>query len=234
MTRTGVCVLATALLLLTTEAGAAIGEVRRERPPRRPYIVEVGQPYAIGVQKLQYEVDHISALKVYVEEYGYPDYAEIQEILPEWPWEPYEVRLYYMQWNLEVDFGPVSVSEATPNLGMLKFSGDMTAEKRHEIEVVLQAREAPPPPPLPAEVQAVQPPAEVQAVQPPAEAQAVQPPPPTTGGGLTESLVARIEAAAERAAQAADRAAQDSEAAARAAERTVNIVDKMQREMGAK
>jgi len=225
MTRTGVCVLATALLLLTTEAGAAIGEVRRERPPRRPYIVEVGQPYAIGVQKLQYEVDHISALKVYVEEYGYPDYAEIQEILPEWPWEPYEVRLYYMQWNLEVDFGPVPVSEATPNLGMLKFSGDMTAEKRHEIEIVLQAREAPPPPP---------PPAEAQAVQPPAEAQAVQPPPPTTGGGLTESLVARIEAAAERAAQAADRAAQDSEAAARAAERTVNLVDKMQREMGAK
>jgi len=225
MTRTGVCVLATALLLLTTEAGAAIGEVRRERPPRRPYIVEVGQPYAIGVQKLQYEVDHISALKVYVQEYGYPDYAEIQEILPEWPWEPYEVRLYYMQWNLEVDFGPVSVSEATPNLGMLKFSGDMTAEKRHEIEVVLQAREAPPPPP---------PRAEAQAVQPSAEAQAVQPPPPTTGGGLTESLVARIEAAAERAAQAADRAAQDSEAAARAAERTVNLVDKMQREIGAK
>jgi hypothetical protein len=216
MTRTGVCLLATALLLLTTEAGAAIGEVRRERPARRPYIVEVGQPYAIGVQKLQYEVDHISALKVYVEEYGYPDYAEIQEIVPEWPWEPYEARLYYMERNLEVDFGPVVVSEATPNLGMLKFSGDITAEKRHEIEVVLQAREAPPPPP------------------PPAEAQAVQPPPPTTGGGLTESLVARIEAAAERAAQAADRAAEDSEAATRAAERTVNIVEKMQRETGAK
>ena len=216
MTRTGVCVLTTALLLLTTEAGAATGEVRRDRPARRPYIVEVGQPYAIGVQKLQYEVDHISALKVYVEEYGYPDYAEIQEISPEWPWEPYEARLYYMERNIEVDFGPVSMSEATPNFGMLKFSGDITAEKRHEIEVVLQAREAPPPPP------------------PPAEAQAVQPPPPTTGGGLTESLVARIEAAAERAAQAADRAAQDSEAAARAAERTVNIVDKMERETGAK
>jgi len=201
---------------LASGAGAAIGDVRRERPARRPYIVEVGQPYAIGVQKLQYEVDHISALKVYVEEYGYPDYAEIQEISPEWPWAPYEVRVYYMAWNLEVDFGPVFVSEATPNLGMLKFSGDITAEKRHEIEVVLQAREAPPPPP------------------PPAEAQAVQPPPPTTGGGLTESLVARIEAAAERAAQAADRAAQDSEAAARAAERTVNIVDKMEQDTGAK
>jgi hypothetical protein len=216
MTRTGVCVVATALLLLAAEVGAAIGEVRRERPARRPYIVEIGEPYAHGVQRLQYEVEHISALTVYVWEYGYPDYAEIQEISPEWPWEPYEIRLYYVLRNVEVDFGPVVVSEGAPNFGMLKFSGDITPEKRHEIEIVLQAREAPPPPP------------------PPAEAQAVQPSPPTTGGGLTESLVARIEAAAERAAQAADRAAQDSEAAARAAERTVNIVDKMERATGAK
>jgi hypothetical protein len=218
MTRTGVGVVATALLLLATEVGAAIGEVRRERPARRPYIVEVGQPYAIGVQRLQYEIDHISALKTYVEEYGYPDYAEIQEISPDWPWEAYEARVYYMQPNLELDFGPVFLSEAAPDFGVLKFSGDITPEKRHEIEVVLQAREAPPPPPPP----------------PPAEAQAVQPPPPATEGGLTESLVARIEAAAERAAQAADRAAEDSEAAARAAERTVNIVDKMEQETGAK
>jgi hypothetical protein len=216
MTRTGVCVLTTALLLLASVAGPAIGEVRRERPARRPYIVEIGQPYAIGVQRLQYEVEHISAMKVYVGDYGYPDYAEIQEISPEWPWEPYEVRLYYLPPNLEVDFGPVFMSEAAPNFGVLKFRGDITAEKRHEIEVVLQAREVPPPPP------------------PPAETQAVQPPPPTTGGGLTESLVARIEAAAERAAQAADRAAQDSEAAARAAERTVSIVDKMERDTGTK
>jgi len=122
MTRTGVCVLTTALLLLASGAGAATGEVRRERPARRPYIVEIGQPYAIGVERLQYEADHISALKVYLEEYGYPDYAEIQEILPEWPWEQYEVRLYYMPANLEVDFGPVFVSDATPNFGMLKLS----------------------------------------------------------------------------------------------------------------
>jgi hypothetical protein len=216
MTRTGVYVVATALLLfLAAEAGAAIGEVRRERSERRPHIVEVGQPYTIGVQRLQYEIDRISALRGYVDDYGYPDYAEIQEISPEWPWEPYEVRLYYMQRNLEVDFSPVFVSEALPDFGMLKFSGDITPEKRHEIEVVLQAREAPPPPP-------------------PAEAQAVQPPPPTSAGGLTEALVARIEAAAERAAQAADRAAQDSEAATRAAERTVSVVEKMEREVGAK
>jgi hypothetical protein len=223
MTRTGVPVVATALLLLAANAGAASGDVRRERTERRPYIVEIDQPYVIGAQRLQQEVNHISALKTYVRDYGYPDYTEIQDILPEWPWATYEVRLYYMRRNLEVDFGPVILSEATPNFGVLKFRGDITPEKRHEIEVVLQAREAPPAPPVAAAVEPVA-----------AAAEPVPPPAPPSEGGLTEALVARIEAAAERAAQAADRAAQDSEAAARAAERTVNIVDNMEREGAAR
>jgi len=217
MTRTRVSVVTAALVLLAANAGAATGDLRREQTARRPYIVEIGEPYAIGGQKLQYEVNHISELKVYVREYGYPDYAEIQEISPEWPWESYEVRLYYMGQNLEVDFGPVLLSAAAPNFGVIKFRGDITPEKRHEIEVVLQAREAPVGPPAAPALQAV-----------------AQLPAPPAGGGLTESLVARIEAAAERAAQAADRAAQDSEAAERAAERTVNIVDKMEKKRGAR
>jgi len=215
MSRTGVSVVTTALLLLAANAGAASGDARRERTERRPYVVEIGQPYAISAQRLQHEVAHISALNVYLRDYGYPDYAEIQETSPEWPWESYEVRLYYMRPNLEVDFSPVFLSEGAPNFGVLKFQGDITPEKRHEIEVVLEAREAPPAPPPAVTAQAAQPP---------------EPPAPPSEGGLTEALVARIEAAAERAAQAADRAAQDSEAAARAAERTVNIVDKLERE----
>jgi hypothetical protein len=138
--------------------------------------------------------------------------------------------LYYMRWNLEMDFGGVFISEAAPDLGVLKFRSEMTPEKRHEIEVVLQAREAPPVPPVVAPVQAAPEPAP-QAAPEPAPQAAPEPAPPSEGG-LTEALVARIEAAAERAAQAADRAAQDSEAAARAAERTVNIVDKMEQEGG--
>jgi hypothetical protein len=220
MTRIGVSVVTTALLLLAASAGTAFGvygDVRLEQTERRPYIVEIGQPYEIGIQRLQEEINHISALSTYVRDYGYPDYSEIQEIRPEWPWEPYEVRLYYMRRNLEVDFGPVILSEAAPNFGALKFLGDITPEKRHEIEVVLQAREAPPAPPV----------AMAPAVEP------APPPPPPSEGGLTEALVARIEAAAERAAQAADRAAQDSEAAARAAERTVNIVAKIEQQRAA-
>lgn len=210
MIRTGIAVLATAVLLLAARTGPACAEVRRERPERRPYIVEVGQPYAITGERLQNEVHRISAAWEYIRDYGYPDYAEIQEVSPEWPWEPYEVRFYYMRPNLEVDFGPVFLSEALSNFGVLKFRGDITPEKRREIDIVLQAREAPP------------------VVAPAPRAAAA--PPATSVGGLTEALVARIEAAAERATQAADRAAQDSEAAARAAERTVNIVDKMEQQ----
>ncbi len=211
MTRSGVCVLAAALLLGAASAPTVFGDVRKERTERRPYIQEVGEPYAINFERLQYEGNHISELQEYVQDYGFPDYSEIQEILPEWPWEPYEVRLYYLDRNLEVDFSPALISPAFPNFGVLKFRGDIPAAKRHEIEVVLEARKTPPAP----------------VVAAPA-APAVAAPAPQNSGGLTEALVARIEAAAERAAQAADRAAQDSEAATRAAERTVNIVNKME------
>lgn len=210
MTQKGLLVLTTVVLLSVLHSGAAFGDVRRERTARRPYIVEIGQPYAINAHRLQYEIDHISELNEYVAKYGYPDYAEIQETSPEWPWEAYETRLYYLQRNLETDFSPVFLSPAAPNFGVLRFRGDITPEKRHEIELILQAREKP----------AVPPPV---AAAPPAVA--AQPP---TDHGLTEALVARIEAAAERAAQAADRATAESEAAVHAADRTTNIVEKME------
>ncbi len=213
MTRVGVGLLTAALLLAAVNARGAFGDVRRERTERRPYIEEVGEPYAINPERLQYESGHISELKTYMHEYGDPDYAEIQEILPEWPWEPYEVRLYYLDRNLEVDFSPVIISSAFPNFGVLKSRSRIPASKRHEIEVVLEARRTPR---VPVTVVAAPPP------------QVGAAPPAPSSGGLTEALVARIEAAAERAAQAADRAAQDSEAAARAAERTINIVNKME------
>ncbi len=214
MIRTGIAVLATAVLLVAARTGPACAEVRRERSERRPYIVEVGQPFAITGERLEREMRRMSAVREFVGVYGYPDYAELQEIAPEWPWEPYEVRFYYMRPNLEVAFSPVFPLEALPNFGVLKYGGDITPEKRREIDIVLQARQAPP-----------------TEVAPAAPAAAAAPPAPSPGG-VTEALVARIEAAAERATQAADRAAQESEAAARAAERTVNIVDQLEREAG--
>lgn len=194
----------------------AAGDVRRTVTDRRPFIIDVGEPVSITMNTLLREEYRIHRMQEYIEEYGTPDYAEIQEIEPQWPWEAQEVRLYYLRRNLETDFGHISVSEAMPNYGAMKFEGSIPPEKRHEIEVILQAREAPPPVPALA-VAAPE-------VAPPVAAPAEQP----TAGGLSEALVARIEAAAERAAQAADQAAADSEAAMRAADRTANIIEKME------
>jgi hypothetical protein len=203
-------VLAAVTLLTTTVPARAPGDVRRETTERRPYIVEIGEPYSITMRAVLHEAANINGLQEYIREYGYPDYAEVQEIAPEWPWESYEVRLYYLRRNLETDFGHVFLSSAMPNYGVLKYQGDIPAAKRHEIDLVLQARQTPPPPAAVAET-------------PPAPSA----PEEHDTGGLTEAVVARIEAAAERATRAADRAAEQSEAAARAADRTVNIVEKM-------
>jgi hypothetical protein len=207
-------VLTATLLLTLAGAGAAFGDVRRETTERRPYIVEIGDPYAISPATLRREAQAISALREHLELYGYPDYAEIQEILPDWPWTAYEVRLFYMRRNLEADYGHVNMSSAAQNFGLLKFVGDIPADKRHQIEETLQSQST-----APAGA------AVAMAAPPSAGAQRTGAP---RRGGISEALVARIEAAAERAEQAADRAVQESDAAVRAADHTVNIVDKME------
>jgi len=209
MARRGLLVVVTAIALGAAAAQTSSADVRRGRQARRPYIVEIGYPYAISARRLDYEIAHLSELQGYVQSFGYPNYAEIQEISPEWPWEPYEVRLYYLRSNLEADFSPVMLSPALPDFGVLKFRGDITPEKRHEIELVLQSRrQAAPPRPV--------------RISPPASAEE------SSRRESMEAAVGRIEAAAERATQAAERAVSNSDAAVRAADRTVNLVDKMQ------
>lgn len=204
MIERGFWVLIAAAVLASALPANAVGDVRREAPARRPYIVEIGEPYAIGTETLQGEADKLSELKEYLRDYGFPDYAEIQEIEPQWPWASHEVRAYYLRRNLEVDFGHVILSTAMPNLGVMVFLGQIPPDKAHQIEVILQARQAP------------------------AVAPAVAAGPPANTGGLSEALVARIEAAAERAAQAAERAVSESDAAVSAAERTESIVNQLE------
>jgi len=223
MIRRRLFVLGTVALLGVAASRSAFADVRREVTERRPYIVEVGAPYSVSRLALEREAEKIHELREYLADYGYPDYSEVQEIEPQWPWESYEIRTFYMQRNLEVDFGHVFLSPAMPQFGVVKFLGDIPPDKRHEIEVILQAHEAPPVAPVPPAPPPA-PMAEAPVPAPPQAAPAAEPPP---SGGLTEALVARIEAAAERAAQAADQAAEQSEAAVRAADRTTNIVNKM-------
>ncbi len=201
--------LSSVCLALILSALPTRAEVRRETPARRPYITEIGDPYPISRATLDREAARMKELRLYLDQYGYPDYAEVQEIRPEWPWDSYEVRLYYLRRNVEVDFGRAfTLAESYPNLGLLKFSGGIPASKRLQIELALNPPEPPPPPAV--------------TTQPQPEAQASQPTKPSL-----EELVARVEAAADRAAAAAEDAVRQSEAAERAANRTVEIVDRL-------
>lgn len=220
MTNRVLSVLAAVAFLTAGVVTPARADVRRQTTARRPYITEIGEPYSISLSTVRREAYKMSELREYLDLYGEPDYAEVQEIEPEWPWESYEVRLYYMRRNLETDFGHVFISSAMPNFGVLKYQGRIPPDKRHEIEVILQARQAPlalplPKPPAPAAAKA-------------ARKVSEKPTQPAATGGLTEAVVVRIETAAQRASIAADHAAEASEAAVRAADRTTNIVDKME------
>jgi hypothetical protein len=194
------------LTFLSVALSSATADVRRERTQRRPDVLEIGDPYPISLRILGREASHITEMRSYVATYGPPDYAEIQEVAPQWPWESYEVRLYYMRRNLETDFGHAFVSPTLPNFGVLKYQSDIPPDKRHQIEIILQARQEPAPAPAPQ----------------PVARPAVQPEPEDA---RMEALVARIEAAAARAEQAANKAAEDSEAAVRAADRTSTILE---------
>jgi hypothetical protein len=193
---------------------ATFADVRREVPARRPYITEIGEPYAIDKARLKREAARIDALAESLAELGDPDYAEIQEIRPEWPWDSYEVRIYYLRPNLELDFGRARTLDAAyPNLGIVKFQGGIPVSKRVEIESRLApAAEPAPPPAQPAEA----------VPAPPAVSEPRRP--------SLEELAARVEAAAERAAIAAEQAVERSQAAERAAERTTNVVDRLLQE----
>ena len=209
-------------LLSAAALHPVFGDVRRERSERHPTVQDIGEPYSISMATLARESEKLSDLRDFIIRNGYPDYAEVQEVAPEWPWESYEVRVYYMHWNLEVDFGRVLFSDAVADLGVSKFQGEITPEKRHEIDIILQARQAPPPPPP-----VLQAPAPVAATAMATTAAPAEPEVASSDASL-EALVARLEAAADRASRAADLAVEQSEAAVRAADRAVNVVDKLE------
>jgi hypothetical protein len=215
MRKTNRLLIGSAVLASMLTAPVVHGDVRRTTPERRPYITELGEPYGISFNTLDSEARKNSDMRAYLTRYGWPDYAEIQEIIPEWPWESYEVRMFYLHRNLEVDFSHVVVSRALTDYGLLRYQGSIPSMKRHEIEVILEARNAPPPPPPPAVVQ-------------PQDEPSSEPAPQTSGDGLSEEMVRRIETAVDRAVRAADVAAEQSARAASAAERTVDLVDKME------
>ncbi|HVN88142.1 MAG TPA: hypothetical protein VMW17_25140 [Candidatus Binatia bacterium] len=204
-----------AVLTLTPMTGIAIGldDVRRETPPNRPYIIEVGEPQTLGPRALRKEAKLNSDLRAYLHFYGMPDYAEIQEIEPNVPWDAYEVRLYYLRRDREIAFGRAFISPVVTDLGVIKYQGKLDPATRDRIVAMVT------PPPSTAGEE----PANVD-IKPVAVTAAAAP-----QADEIEMMVRRIEAAAERASVAADTAAAASDAANASADRTVNILGKLGR-----
>ncbi len=200
-------------LMLAPAVALAIGpEVERVTPANRPYIVEVGGPRPLSSAGLGREVKLDSDLAEYLDHYGWPDYAELQEIEPNPPWASYEVRIYYLKRNVELAFGRAFIAPSVTNLGVVKYSGLMDQVTRDRVVALatppMIVREQP----APVQIKPVK--AEVEAGPPVATDQ-------------IEPLVRRIEAAADRASVAADHAAEASHAATTAADRTVTIMEKV-------
>lgn len=93
----------------------------------RPEIIEVGDPILITRKMLAAEMRRNSDLRDWVNLYGAPEYAEVQEIQIDPPWAPYEVRLYYVRRNGYLAFGRVHVAPTVYDYGIRKYFGPINA-----------------------------------------------------------------------------------------------------------
>jgi hypothetical protein len=89
----------------------------------RPGIVDLDQPVLIDRGVLGREMRLNTDLNRYIDLYGWPDYAEIQEVELQEPFAPYEVRLYYLKQNHYLAYGRVHIAPSVNDFGMRKFEG---------------------------------------------------------------------------------------------------------------
>lgn len=124
------------LIAASTVASTARGEPQVNRQD----VVEIGSPVPISRQVLRAEMGRNNELREYIETYGYPDYAEVQEIRPQWPWAAYEVRTYYLRRNIQISFARVNVSPTVRDFGVTRFAGRIA---RQTLDRLLTAERPP-------------------------------------------------------------------------------------------
>lgn len=89
----------------------------------RPELIEVGDPVLIGRDMLQQEMLRNVNLRDHITLYGWPDYAEIQEVRVLDPLASYEVRLYYLRRDQFLAYSRVYVSPVLANYGVRTYEG---------------------------------------------------------------------------------------------------------------
>lgn len=132
--------IALAAAIVAASAGVAKAEMDLDTPEYRPYITEVGKPIVLNLTQFRREVAVNSDLKSWIRNYGYPDVAEIQRVVPEYGWADYEVRIYYFAYDIELAFGRVAFMPAVTDpdviddYGLVKFQGRMQPENRKRVQ----------------------------------------------------------------------------------------------------
>lgn len=212
--------------------GSARAELRAVSD--RPGIFEIGDPIMIGRTSLEHEMRMNVNLASYIENYGWPDYAEIQEVQVDYPFAPYEVRLYYLRRNSYLAYGRVIVAPSVFDYGVRKYEGEIRPETLDRLLTVAVTTDDEPavveahPEPVAVDAMENEVPVEVveaepaPVAEPPVEVAAAA---PATDQTL-EQIILRLEAAAERAAAAADLAEQASIAANSSADRATTALER--------
>lgn len=130
---------AAALLLAGSAVVGSAAAADLREPEYRPYIAEVGPPKALTRAQFDKEVVVNSDLRSWVRNYGYPDVAEYQRVVPEYGWSDYEIRLYYFERDQELAFGRVAFSPyAAPgpmigDIGLTKYQGRIQSENLERV-----------------------------------------------------------------------------------------------------
>ena len=152
-------------------------------------------------------------MRSFVSKYGWPDYAEVQEVTVDEPLAAYEVRLYYLRRNQQIAYSRVHVSPAFPDFGIRTYDGPIPEDALARILTARGEVEVPPPAPPPAVAPVEPADIGVEARDPADE-------------GIPEAVL-RLEAAADRAALAAEMAERAATAANVSAGRANAVLDKM-------
>jgi hypothetical protein len=214
--------------------GSARAELRPA--PERIGVFEIGDPLMINRTSLEHEMRMNANLAAFIENYGWPDYAEIQEVQVDYPFAPYEVRIYYLRRNSYLAYGRVVVAPSVFDYGIRKYEGTISAETLDRLltaapvhagePAIVEVEQDPvvyavePEPVDVVEAEVVEP--AVVAVEEPVAVAAASPPTDQT----LEQIILRLEAAANRAAAAADVAEQASIAANNSADRATTVLER--------
>lgn len=95
--------------------------------------IPIGPPVALGPRALAVEMERNPELAAFIERRGYPDWVERVEVDSAPPLDSYEVRVFYLRFDMEIAFTRASIL-GQANAGVRKFDRPIAPVMRERIE----------------------------------------------------------------------------------------------------